>query len=353
MKYLVAGGTGFLGEVLAQTLRQAGFSVKNFDKNLCQTENLYDTQFVGNIKNFNDCLEATKGMNVVFHNIAAVPLNRSKKEFFEINIVGTKNLLEASKVNGVRTFVFTSSSAVFGKPYKNPVGSNSPLNPFEPYGISKLQGEKLCEAYREKGLIVHIVRPRTIVGPKRLGIFSVIFQLLQSNAAIPIFNYGKRNYDFIHVNDLAKALVKCALMDESLTLNLGSYQKSNLIHILESLKKQSGSDSIFFNLPKKPFKSLILFLSKIRLLPFAPYQILLYGEEFYFESSKDWKRIGLSPQYTSINAVNDAFLSYRDRNTLEKQSSIHKTEISLKSTFIKFLVIMLRSLNNASIKFKK
>jgi len=345
MKYLVAGGTGFLGEELAIRLRKQNAWQRNFDQRPTQVANLFDEEVIGDVRNFNDCLKATINVDIVFHNIAAVPLVKDKKDFLEINTLGTENLLRASQANGVKTFVFTSSSAVYGIPVANPITHQSDLSPVESYGQSKLAAERICTLQFGKPMSIHIVRPRTILGQNRLGVFSLIFDLINSNASIPVFNQARYIYDFIHVDDLTSALIAVAKQDGNLILNLGSKNKFDLITVLNSLVKQANSSSKLLNIPVWPTKLVLRLFAKVGLLPFAEYQIKLYGEEFYFEDKLDWAKIGLTPQFSNEEAMIDSYKSFMNQGKTINLNSAHKSKIQLKSITFKILISILRITN--------
>lgn len=345
MRYLIAGGTGFLGEELAIKLRKQNAWQRNFDQRPTQVSNLFDEEVIGDIRNFNDCLKATSNVDTVFHNIAAVPLVKDKKDFLEINTLGTENLLRASQANGVKTFVFTSSSAVYGIPLTNPITHRSHLLPVESYGQSKLTAERICTLHYGTSMSIHIVRPRTILGQNRLGIFSLIFDLVNNNASIPVFNQARYIYDFIHVDDLTRALIAVAKQEGNLILNLGSKNKFDLITVLNSLVKQANSSSKLLNIPVWPTKLVLRFFAKVGLLPFAEYQIKLYGEEFYFEDKLDWAKIGLTPKFSNKEAMIDSYKSFMNQDKTIDLNSTHKSKIQLKSLTFKILISTLRITN--------
>ena len=136
-----------------------------------------DIAFVqGDIRNAARVAEAVAGCDTVYHCVAQVPLAKDKALFRSVNVNGTENLLLAALAAKVRKVIYVSSSAVFGAPKSNPVTEETPPTPGEAYGRAKLAGEKLCRAYAAQGLDVTIIRPRTIMGHGRLGIFQILFE---------------------------------------------------------------------------------------------------------------------------------------------------------------------------------
>ena len=214
---LVTGGSGYFGSKLIQNLRSKGFECRNFDINK-PVEPQNKVEFVqGDIRNIREITSACEGIDIVHHNVAQVPLAKDDKLFKSVNYEGVENILNASLRNKVKKVVYTSSSAVFGVPTQNPVTELTIPTPAESYGKAKFEGEIICKEYIDKGLDVTIIRPRTIMGQGRLGIFQILFEWIFRGQNIPVFNGGNNLYQFIHSDDLAEA---CFLAAETTGPNL-------------------------------------------------------------------------------------------------------------------------------------
>ena len=110
---LVTGGSGYFGTTLVKRLVLENYTVRVLDLNYPDQPEHSVEYIVGDVCNFDACLSATAGVTVVFHNVAQVPLANDTKKFIDVNIGGTKNICEASKRNGIKNFIYTSSSAVY------------------------------------------------------------------------------------------------------------------------------------------------------------------------------------------------------------------------------------------------
>ncbi len=113
-----------------------------------------------------------KGADVVIHCAAALPLWK-KKDIYETNIDGTRNVLDSSLKNKVNRVIHISSTAVYGVPDVHPLFETHPRHGVGPYGESKVKAEEICEEYRKKGLPVCILRPKSFIGTARLGVFQI------------------------------------------------------------------------------------------------------------------------------------------------------------------------------------
>jgi len=337
---LVTGGSGFFGEVLVNCLISNGWNVRNFDLNP-NTNMAIDAQVIGDINDRSKCLEAVYQVDTVFHNIAQVPLSKNSREFELVNTQGTKNILESAYMSGVKNFIYTSSSAVYGLPAELPVTNQTPKKPLEVYGATKLSGEVLCQEYIGSEMVIKIVRPRTILGAGRLGIFSILNDWISNGIDIYLIGQGNGPYQFIHANDLAEGMLRIADIPGYREFNLGSLEfkdfKSELINLCEYV----GSCSNVKILPELPVRSILKILSKFNLLPFAPYQLAMYGKTFYFDSSFDWNEIGYKPKYSNMDCFTEAYDWYKENlnSSNNAQISKHKSPIISKSLMlVKFIL---------------
>ena len=142
MKVLVTGGSGYFGSLLVKKLYDAGYRVGSLDINKPDYLNEDIEFFQIDIRDKENLINATKRFDIIFHNVAQVPLAKNRTLFQEVNIDGTKNICEAARRNNIKKLVYTSSSAVFGIPKNNPVDENTVPSPQEEYAAAKYREEK-------------------------------------------------------------------------------------------------------------------------------------------------------------------------------------------------------------------
>ncbi len=302
--YLVAGGAGFLGEVLIKKLLREGKKVRSFDQNLTCLEHENLEIFQGNVLDAKAVERAVEGAEVVFNNIAQVPISKNKELFWAVNEGGTKNLLEASSKCGIRHFIYTSSSAIYGCPMSNPVSEKTKPSPAEDYGKAKLAGEMLCEEFNNKGLRASIIRPRTILGTGRLGIFQILFEWVYQGLNIPVIDEGKNIYQFIHVADLVDACFKAGELTESGTYNIGAVKFGTMYDVLSNLIKYSGSKSKIKSVSSGLTEKAMTITSKLGLSPLGAYHALMYGKSMHFDISHAQNKLNFNP----IHSNNEMFI---------------------------------------------
>ena len=298
-KALVAGGAGYFGELLTRRLLERGYSVRIFDVNL-PTNTYPGTELMqADIRDADALLTACEAIDVVFHNVAQVPLAKDKNLFWSVNRDGTKNLLDACARRAVKKVIYTSSSAVYGVPKSNPVTEETVPSPVEEYGRAKLAGETLCWEYARKGLDVSIVRPRTIAGHGRLGIFQILFEWIYQGKKIPVLNDGKNIYQFVHADDLAEACIRASMLKGANDFNCGTDRFGTMREVLEHLCHHAGTGSEVKSLPMRPIVAAMKLSCALGISPLCDYHGLMYGRSIYFDISKARNQLRWAPRYSN------------------------------------------------------
>jgi nucleoside-diphosphate-sugar epimerase len=257
---------------------------------------------------------ACESIDVVFHNVAQVPLARDRALFRSVNVVGTANLLVAARDAKVTKVVHTSSSAVFGIPASNPVTEDTPPRPLEDYGRAKLEAEQLCREAVAAGLDVTIVRPRTILGHGRLGIMAILFEFVADGAPVFVLNRGDNRYQFVHASDLADACLRAGDRAGAAVYNVGATEFGTMRETLQALVDHAGTGSRVRSLPIGPTRAAMQSLAGLGLAPFAPYHWMLYGESLWFDVTRARSELGWEPKHSNASMVVESyewFLAHR------------------------------------------
>ena len=177
-KHLITGGSGFLGNLIARRLFESGEEVKVLDIWEDPTRPK-EIEFIKcDINDRSGVRHTMKGIDIVHHNAALVPLAKAGKQFWEVNVIGSQIACEEAVQAGVKHFIHMSSSAIFGLPKSCPITSATPYRPIEIYGRAKLAGEEIVQKIcNEAKLSLIVIRPRTILAKSRLGIFQILFSI--------------------------------------------------------------------------------------------------------------------------------------------------------------------------------
>tara|TARA_B100000287_G_scaffold251893_1_gene236687 strand:- start:3682 stop:4731 length:1050 start_codon:yes stop_codon:yes gene_type:complete len=339
MKVLVTGGSGYFGSLLIERLIRKKYHVESLDINRPDIESdikKFHQIDIRDRESLDKCLE---GYDIIFHNVAQVPLAKDKNLFTSVNVDGTENICRAAVKNGIKKLIYTSSSAVYGIPQYNPVTENSIPNPGEEYGLAKLIGEEICKSYNNKGLNVSIIRPRTIIGHGRLGIFYLLFNWIREGINIPVLNDGGNMYQFVHAEDLADACILASEHKKSFsTYNIGSDDCQSMRTTLEQLCEYAETGSKIYSLPRKPIEIIMNITSKLRLTPLAPYHAMMYGRSLYFNIDKAKKELGFNPKYSTREMFRESYNWFKknyDKDDKINKVSIHKGPV--KESMLKIL----------------
>ncbi len=315
IKSLVTGGAGYFGDLLTRKLLERGYFVRVLDINL-PADNYPGTEVVqADIRDPHAVLSACEGIDVVFHNAAQVAIAINNALLWSVNRDGTRNLLESCARGAVKKVIYTSSSAVYGIPMANPVTEGTSFAPVEEYGRAKLAGETLCWEYGRKGLDVSIVRPCTIVGHGRLGIFQILFEWIYQGKNIPVLRDGKNTCQFIHADDLAEACIRASALKGSDAFNCGTNQFGTLREVLAHLCSHAATGSKVKSLPMWPIVAAINVSAGLGISPLGAYHASMYGRSFYFDIAKARTRLGWSPRYSNNEMFVESYEWYRTHRT--------------------------------------
>ena len=324
---LVTGGAGYFGELLTRKLSKSVQEVRVLDINSTNVPGV--EQITGDIRDFETVAEACRGVDVVYHNVAQVPLAKDRNAFWSVNRDGTRILLEAASAAGVRKVVYTSSSAVFGVPRQNPVTRDTVPTPAEDYGRAKLAGEVLCAKAVDGGLDVSIIRPRTILGHGRLGVVQILFDWIANGKDVPVLNGGHNKYQFVHADDLAAACIAAAARPGFSVYNIGAERFGTMRQLLKAVIHHAGSKSRVRSLPMAPMEMTMGLASRLGLSPLGPYHALMYGRDLYFDISDAVRELDYAPRYSNEEAICQSYDWYMaNRGSLEVNGvSQHKSPL--------------------------
>jgi nucleoside-diphosphate-sugar epimerase len=296
---LVTGGSGYFGSLLVDRLRGAGHQVRVFDLNDA-TDRPDDVEFLaGDIRDAGAVREAVDGVDVVMNNVAQVPLARDLDLLRTVNVDGTRLLLDASIDAGVGKVIHTSSSAVFGVPTTNPVLPSTVPAPMEEYGLAKLAAEWACLDATRQGLDVSIVRPRTILGHGRLGIFGILFDWIVDGRDPIVLGDGTNRYQFVHSDDLADVCILAAQQSGPGLFNVGTDRFGTMRETVEALCRHAGTGAVVRSVPARPAAVAMRASALLGLTPFAPYHWLMYSKSMWFDLEHLHDQLGWTPTWST------------------------------------------------------
>jgi nucleoside-diphosphate-sugar epimerase len=282
MRVLITGGAGFLGLHLARRLLRDGHEVvlldiAEFDPSEYATlgEPLPDGWerrldiLRGDVRDVDTVRSAMKGVDAVVHAAAALPLWHPH-DIFTTNVEGTRLVLEEARRVGIERVLFISSTSVYGIPEKHPLYEDDPLQGVGPYGESKIVAERLCLSARREGMVVPIVRPKTFVGPGRLGVFQILFDWIERGKPIPVIGKGTNRYQLLDVDDLVDALLRLLTLPSeqvNTTFNIGAERFGTVRDDVQALCDHADTGAYVVPTPASYVKSVLRVLEVLHLSP--------------------------------------------------------------------------------------
>ncbi|MCO6504406.1 MAG: NAD(P)-dependent oxidoreductase [Snodgrassella sp.] len=314
MRHIITGGSGFTGQILARKLLEAGNEVVNFDlKNYTDKELDKKSQYVyGDIRSREDIKKLNlRADDVVYHLAArqfadAVPKRNRDDWFFEVNVNGTRNILQEMVENDVTRMVFFSTDMTYGMASTCPVSTDHPQNPLGPYGRSKVEAEKLIRGYQD--LNATIFRPRLITGAGRLGVLGKLFRLIALNLPVPMIGNGMNHYQMVSVEDCVSAAMLAWQKDfPRETYNLGSFQPPTTKELLQAVIKHGCSKSFVVPVPSGLIKPVLSGLDKIGLTLLYPEQFAIADQNILLDCNKTIQELGWAPSCSDIDAMCAAY----------------------------------------------
>ena len=324
---LVTGGSGYFGSLLVRRLVAAGHDVRVLDLNDADDRPATVELVRGDIRDRATVQAAVEGVDLIFNNVAQVPLAKDEALLRTVNVDGTVLLLDEAAKAGVAKVVHTSSSAVFGIPASNPVLPTTVPSPVEAYGHAKLAAEWACLDAVSRGLDVSIVRPRTILGHGRLGIFGILFDWIADGADVVVLGRGDNRYQFVHADDLAEVCLLAAGANGPSIINAGTDRFGTMRESLESLCAHAGTGTKVRSLPAGATSFAMKSAARMGIAPFAPYHWIMYSKSLWFDIEHARTSLGWQPQYSNAEmfaASYDWFIANR-AHTNDAGASHHRT----------------------------
>ncbi len=327
MNVLVTGGNGYFGSLLVNHLVESADHVRVLDIDPTGSQPDGVERIVADIRDAHAVRSATASVDVVYHCVAEVPLRRDSVAQRSVNVDGTATLLDACRAGGVGKVVHLSSSAVFGIPRSNPVRRDTVPDPAETYGAAKLAAEWACLHAAASGLDVTIVRPRTILGHGRLGIFAVLFDWIADGADPFVLGDGSNRYQLVHADDLASLCVRAADRPGPAIYNAGTDRFGTMGEAIEHLCTHAGTGATVRSLPMRTAVAAMRASARLGLTPFAPYHWLMYAESMWFDIDHARNELDWQPRYSNDDMLAESydwFVAHRDEATSGVTGSPHR-----------------------------
>ena len=266
------------------------------------------TAVVADVRDRSALAKVFAGADLVVHAAAGLPL-MSAAAIRSVNEGGTLAVLEEAERAGVGRVVHVSSTAVYGIPDHHPLEEGDEMVGVGPYGESKVAAERLCEAARERGLCVPVVRPKTFIGPERLGVFR-----------IPVIGSGDNRYQLLDVDDLVAAillLLSGPAATANATFNVGAGRFSTVANDLGALFAHAGTGSRLLPTHAGLAKGTLAVLEALRLSPLYKW-VYATSDQDSWVSTDRLEALGWAPRKSNAETLIRTYDWYLENRHLHK-----------------------------------
>ncbi len=328
MKVLITGGAGFLGINLVRHLLSKGadeivsLDLLPFD----YPERDKITEITGDIRNRAAVEAAVTGADVVVHGAAALPLY-TKEEIRTTDIDGTRCVLEAAFAAGVSRFVHISSTAVYGIPNHHPLFEDDELDGVGPYGEAKIAAEEICLEYRKKGMCVPIIRPKSFIGPERLGVFALLYDWAKDGRGFPMIGRGDNQYQLLDVEDLCEAIWLTITLESDKandTFNIGAEEFTTMKEDYQAVLDRAGFGKKIIGFPAGPVIISLRILEALKLSPLYKWVYETASKDSFVSVDKAKEKLGFMPKFSNKDALVRNYEWYIDNlDSFENSSGVN------------------------------
>lgn len=325
-RYMITGGAGFLGINMVRYLLERNHEVVSLDiAPFDYPERSQITEITGDIRDPAAVDSAMEGVDVVIHTAAALPLYKPE-EIYSTDIDGTRTVIESANAHGVQRFIHISSTAVYGIPDHHPLFEDDKLDGVGPYGEAKIAAEEVCFEYRDRGMTVPVIRPKSFIGPERLGVFALLYDWAYTGHNFPVLGNGHNRYQLLDVEDLCAAIYLCATLDKDIvndTFNIGATEFTTFREDYQAVLDYAGHGKKIIGLPAAPAIWTLRFLEMLGISPLYKWVYETANKDSFVSVDKAIEKLGWQPQYSNKDALIRNYRWYIDNlDKFENQSGV-------------------------------
>ncbi len=315
MLYLVTGGSGFLGINCIRFLLEKGEKVRSLDlAPFSYPEHDRIEIIQGDIRDRETVRRAMQGTDIVVHTAAALPLYATR-DIFTTDVEGTRTILTEAEAARVQRVIHISSTAVYGIPDHHPIKENDRLDGVGAYGKAKILAEQECLAARSRGMCVPILRPKTFIGPERLGVFALLYDWAHDGHGFPLIGSGKNRYQLLDVEDLCAAVFLCAMLERDRvndTFNIGAKEFTTLAEDFQAVLDRAGFGKKVRGFPAWPMIWTLRLLEFLHLSPLYRWVYETACQDSFVSIEKAEYILGFHPRYSNKDALLRNYQWYLD-----------------------------------------
>jgi nucleoside-diphosphate-sugar epimerase len=302
---VVTGAAGVLGGQLVQSLAAQGIEVHGLDLRPPAEPVPGARHSEGDVRDPRVVRRVVAGVDAIVHCAAALP-SYSAEEIRSVIVDGTRNVLTCAHQAGVPRVVHISSTAVYGLPKLVPTPEDHPRVPVDHYSTAKVLAEDVCASFRAKDLCVPVLRPKTFLGPGRMGLFSMLFEWAAEGRNFPVLGRGDVRVQMFALEDLVDVVGTVLRAPEDIandTYNVGAAEFSTLREDFQAVLDRAGHGRRVVSLPIGPALAVLRALQWARLSPVYGRLLSKLRGDSYVSIDKARERLGFKPRFSNREAI--------------------------------------------------
>jgi nucleoside-diphosphate-sugar epimerase len=308
-RVLITGGAGFLGTHLARTFRREGAQVRLLDLEADRGGGLDPAveHVAGDVRDPRAVADALDGIDVVVHAAFASPRHPALA-MRGVNVEGTRNVCEQAMAQGVRRVILISSTIVTKPARAHPILREAPLSRLDTYRASRAEAERVADEYRVRGLQVAVVRPKTFVGPERVGAFAIIFEWIRLGRPVLVLGSGRNRYQLLDTRDMAEGIRLLAGADAQGLFLFGARDFRTVREDLQALLDHAGTDARLRFVPGRLAGCALRGMELAAIVPLSEWHYMsAAGKDSMADISRATLELGWRPERSNAQALIEAY----------------------------------------------
>ncbi|WBC14828.1 NAD-dependent epimerase/dehydratase family protein [Micromonospora sp. WMMA1998] len=313
----VTGAAGMLGSHLVRRLTEEAVVVHGVDLRPVDAPPAGAVHTIADIRDEAAMGAVFTGMDAVVHTAAALPTYRPEL-IRSVIVDGTRTVMAAAAAADVPRIVHISSTAVYGLPTSVPTTEDHPRAPVDAYSAAKAEAEQIVESYRTPQRLVPILRPKTFLGPGRMGLFAMLFEWAEEGRHFPVLGRGDVRIQMLAMDDLLDGIVAALAVDgpaASETYNLAAAEFGTIREDFQAVLDAAGHGRRVVSVPARPALTVLRGLERIRLSPVYGRLLHKLMADSYVSIAKAEAGLGFRPRLSNRDAVLDTYRWWRANHT--------------------------------------
>lgn len=327
LKVAVTGAGGMLGSHLVRRLADEGYEVLGVDIRAGAATSPAISQVVADVRDTPRMARLLAGADVVVHCAAALP-SYPADEIRSVIVDGTRSLFAAARTARVARVVHISSTAVYGLPSVVPTPEDYPHRPVDAYSAAKSEAEAAAVKFRDEDLCVAVLRPKTFLGPGRMGLFAMLFEWAEQGHNFPVLGSGNVLIQMLDMDDLLDAIMLALNAPPDVAnhaYNIGAAEFGTIRDAFQAVLDAAGHGKRVVSVPARPTVGVLQALGRLRLSPVYARLVRKLLDDSYVSIERARDDLGFEPRHSNRDAILRTFRWWQAQHVSPAQADGRRT----------------------------